>query len=69
MLIYLCETKPKAMNLQITTKEQFLIIDGLDSRIKTVEKLIQTFESVVLIAEYVKERDSLIELRTKLQSI
>ena len=57
------------MNLQITTKEQFLIIDGLDSRIKTVEKLIQTFESVVLIAEYVKERDSLIELRTKLQSI
>jgi hypothetical protein len=69
MLIYLCVTKPKAMNLQITTEEKFQIIDGLKARIQTVEKLIQTFQSMVLVAEYVKERNSLIELKTKLQSL
>ena len=57
------------MNLQITTEEKFQIIDGLKARIQTVEKLIQTFQSMVLVAEYVKERNSLIELKTKLQSL
>ena len=54
------------MNLEITTQEQIQLIDGLNVRITMVEKLILTFQSMVLVAEYVKERDQLIELKAKL---
>lgn len=57
------------MNLEITSKEKWQLIDGLNARIQTVEKLIQVFQSMVLVSEYIIERDSLIELRTKLQSL
>jgi hypothetical protein len=57
------------MNLEITPSERHYLIDGLNARIQTVEKLILVFTSMVLVAEYVKERELLIELRTKLQSI
>lgn len=57
------------MNLEITTEQQFQLIDGLNARIQTVEKLILTFQSMTLVAEYVKEREQLIELKTKLLSI
>jgi len=57
------------MNLEITLQQKFQLIDGLNARIQTVEKLIQTFQSMVLVAEYVQERELLIELRTKLQSL
>jgi hypothetical protein len=70
MLIYICVTKPKAMKqINLTIQEQYQLIDGLNSRIQTVEKLILTFQSMVLVTEYVKERDLLIELKTKLQSL
>ena len=69
MLIYLCETKPKAMNLEITSSERFSLIDGINARIIMVEKLILSFNSMVLVTEYVKERDQLIKLKTKLLSI
>lgn len=55
--------------INLTIQEQYQLIDGLNSRIQTVEKLIQTFQSMVLVSEYVKERNLLIELKTKLQSI
>jgi hypothetical protein len=70
MLIYICVTKPKVMKqINLTIQEQYQLIDGLNSRIQTVEKLILTFQSMVLVTEYVKERDLLIELKTKLQSL
>jgi hypothetical protein len=66
-LIY--QTKPKAMNLQITFKQNLQLIEGLNGRIQEVEKLIATFNSMTLVAEYVKERNELIELKEKLLSI
>jgi hypothetical protein len=70
MLIYLCVTKPKAMKqIILTIQEQYQLIDGLNARIQTVEKLILTFQSMVLVSEYVKERNLLIELKNKLQSL
>jgi hypothetical protein len=57
------------MNLEITFQQNLQLIDALTGRIQTVEKLIQTFQSMTLIAEYVKERDQLIELKAKLLSI
>ena len=54
------------MNLQITNQERFQLIDGINARIQTVEKLIQTFQSMLLVAEYTKERESLIALKNKL---
>ena len=61
--------KQKAMNLEITFQQNLLLIDGLNGRIQTVEKLIATFQSMTLVAAYVKERDELIELKAKLLSI
>jgi hypothetical protein len=69
MLIYLCETKPKTMNLEITPSERHYLIDGLTARIQTLEKLIPVFTRMTLVAEYVKEVNNLKELRTKLLSI
>jgi len=55
--------------INVTIQEQYQLIDGLNSRIQTVEKLILTFQSMILVSEYIKERDLLIELKTKLQSL
>jgi hypothetical protein len=57
------------MNLQITFKQNLQLIEGLNGRIQEVEKLIATFNSMTLVAEYVKERNELIELKEKLLSI
>ena len=57
------------MNLEITPSERHFLIDGLNARIQTLEKLLPVFTSMVLIAEYIKEVNNLKELRTKLQSI
>jgi len=57
------------MNLEITPSERHYLIDGLNARIQTLEKLLPVFTSMVLIAEYIKEVNNLKELRTKLQSI
>lgn len=57
------------MNLEITSDERYNLIDGLNARIQTVEKLITTFQNMVLVAEYVKERNQLIELKAKLLSL
>jgi len=55
--------------INLTIQEQYQLIDGLNSRIQTVEKLILTFQSMVLVSEYVKEHNLLLELKTKLQSL
>jgi DNA-binding transcriptional regulator WhiA len=57
------------MNLEIKTQEQFFIIDGLKHRIKHIEKLIEHFTSVELIAVYVKERNDIIELLKRIESL
>lgn len=57
------------MNLEITSDERYNLIDGLNARIQTVEKLILTFQNMVLVSEYVRERDKLIELKSKLLSL
>ena len=57
------------MNLEITSSERFSLIDGINARIIMVEKLILSFSSMVLVTEYVKERDQLIKLKAKLLSI
>lgn len=57
------------MNVQITTRQQSLILDGLHARILMIEKLINTFKSIELIASYVKERQDLIELKKQIESL
>jgi hypothetical protein len=57
------------MNLEITPSERHYLIDGLNARIQTLEKLIPVFTRMTLVAEYVKEVNNLKELRTKLLSI
>jgi len=57
------------MNLEITEKERQLLLDGIHVRIKNVEKLIETFTEIKLIAIYVNDRTELIELQKKLLSI
>lgn len=57
------------MNLEITEKERQLLLDGTHVRIKNVEKLIETFTDIKLIAIYVNDRTELIELQKKLLSI
>jgi hypothetical protein len=57
------------MNLEITTKDQYQLIEGISARIIVIERLIETFKSVELISMYVNEREELIELKTKLQSL
>jgi hypothetical protein len=70
MLIYLCVTKPKAMKqINLSIKEQCQLVDSINARIHLVEKLITSFQSIVLVSEYVKERNDLIELKNKFQSL
>ena len=57
------------MNLEITEKERQLLLDGTHVRIKNVEKLIETFTDIKLIAIYVNDRTELIELQKKLLSL
>lgn len=57
------------MNLEITPRERHFLIDGLNARIQTLEKLIPVFTRMTLVAEYVKEVNNLKELRTKLLSL
>lgn len=57
------------MNLEITSDERYNLIDGLNARIQTLEKLIPVFTRMTLVAEYVKEVNNLKELRTKLLSL
>lgn len=57
------------MNLEITFKQNLQLIDVLNARIHLLAKLIQSFQSMTLVDEYVKERNELIELKTKLLSI
>lgn len=57
------------MNLEITPSERHFLIDGLNARIQTLEKLIPVFTRMTLVAEYVKERNQLIELKAKLLSL
>jgi ABC-type transporter Mla subunit MlaD len=55
--------------INVSIKEQCQLLDSLNARIHLVEKLIKSFQSMVLVAEYVKERESLMQLKNKLQSL
>lgn len=57
------------MNLEITPSERHFLIDGLNARIQTLEKLLPIFTSMTLVAEYIKEVNNLKELRNKLLSL
>ena len=57
------------MNLEITRKEQLLIIEGLGARIEKVEKLILTFQNMTLIEEYINDRNLLVDLKNRLLNL
>jgi cell shape-determining protein MreC len=56
-------------NVNLTLQEINFIIDGLKSRIATVEKLINYFTSQELTNAYAKEKMQLIELLNRFQSL
>ena len=57
------------MKLEITRKEQLLIIEGLGARIEKVEKLILTFQNMTLIEEYINDRNLLVDLKNRLLNL
>lgn len=54
------------MNIELSIQEQSLILDSIFARVKQIDKLIETFEDPRLIEMYLSDRDTLIELQTKI---
>lgn len=57
------------MNVEITFKEKYFIVESIDTRIRHIDSLIESFSDEKLIQMYVKEQIELIQLKDKLQSL
>jgi hypothetical protein len=54
------------MKLELTIQEQSLLLDSIFSRIRQIEKLLESFEEPKLIEMYSNDKVMLQQLQTKL---
>jgi hypothetical protein len=55
------------MKLQLTTQEQALLLDSIFSRIRQIDRLLESFEEPKLIEIYSNDKEMLIELQNKIE--
>jgi hypothetical protein len=55
------------MKLQLTTQEQSLLLDSIFSRIRQIDRLLESFEEPKLIEIYSNDKEMLIELQNKIE--
>ena len=55
------------MKLELTIQEQALLLDSIFSRLRQIDRLIESFEDPKLIELYSNDKTMLLELQNKLE--
>jgi hypothetical protein len=55
------------MKLELTTQEQALLLDSIFSRIRQIDRLLESFEEPKLIEIYSNDKEMLLELQNKIE--
>lgn len=55
------------MKLELTSKEQILLLDSIYTRLKNIDKLVESFDNTELAQMYLCDKEILINLQNKLQ--
>ena len=55
------------MKLELTTQEQALLLDSIFSRIRQIDRLLESFEEPKLIEIYSNDKGMLLELQNKIE--